>query len=57
MFEPKYVPTKHLLEALIQAKRSFGRNERTDSVPPTVRSSREDVSPFTLREGLFYEDR
>jgi hypothetical protein len=52
MIRSRYVHTRQHLLALLSARRSFA----TDGIggPATVRS-RQDVSPFTLREGLFYE--
>jgi hypothetical protein len=42
-----------LWQALVRSKRPLNRADRDDA-PQTVRS-REDVSPFTQREGLFFE--
>jgi len=57
MIRAKYVSTHTgLLRALFRAKRSIHRIKVDgDTSPATVRSSHEDVSPFTLREGLFFE--
>ena len=40
-----------LLRALLPAPK------KETMVPPTKRSEREEVSPFTLREGLFHEPK
>jgi hypothetical protein len=45
----RYLSTKTLLRAIMPKKDTM--------VPPTVKSEREDVSPFTLREGLFHEPK
>ncbi len=34
-----------------------GRSKPPRGVCPTLRSAREEVSPFTLRDGLFFEAR
>ncbi len=48
----KYIATKEgLLRALAKAK--VARITET-TPPPTLQSPCEEVSPFTLREGLFY---
>jgi len=45
-----------LWEALVRSRRPLGDVARIDhDEPPATVRSREDVSPFTLREGLFYE--
>lgn len=45
--------TTTLLRALMPQKNA----KRETLVPPTKRSEREEVSPFTLREGLFHEPK
>ena len=53
MKNAKYVPTKNLFQALIRAKRSFGRFESEAPTPPAAPASHEEVPPFTLREDAF----
>jgi hypothetical protein len=49
MSNERILATTTLLRALMPKKESM--------VPPTKRSETEDVSPFTLREGLFHEPK
>ncbi|MFO0735520.1 MAG: hypothetical protein U0270_06560 [Labilithrix sp.] len=46
----RVLATKTLLRALMPKKETL-------VPPPTMRSEREEVSPFTLREGLFHEPK
>lgn len=50
MSNERILATKTLLRALMPAKKET-------IAPPTMRSEREEVSPFTLREGLFQEPK
>jgi len=47
----RILATKTLLRALMPV------TPRMTAPPPTMKSSIEDVSPFTLREGLFQEPK
>ena len=54
MIPPKYNATKDLFRALIDAKRDFGRNgDDVEESPPTLRSSDDDSTSGSSREGLF----
>lgn len=46
----RVLATTTLLRALMAPKKET-------MVPPTMRSEQEEVSPFTLREGLFHEPK
>jgi hypothetical protein len=50
MNNERVLATTTLLRALMPVKKET-------MVPPTKRSEQEDVSPFTLREGLFQEPK
>lgn len=54
MTHMKYLPTKDLFQALIEAKRAFGRGSGSvEATAPPVRSTPEDVAP--VPEALLYE--
>jgi hypothetical protein len=50
MNNERILATTTLLRALMPKKKDT-------MVPPTMRSEQEEVSPFTLREGLFHEPK
>jgi hypothetical protein len=57
MPRPKYIATPNALLNALLRDRALNRkhNFKMSVIPPTMRSSIEEVSPFTLREGLFFE--
>ena len=56
MIPPKYNATKDLFQALIEAKRDFGRNnDDVEESPSTLRSSSNDDASIGAHEGLFHE--
>ena len=55
MIPPKYNATKDLFQALIEAKRDFGRTgEDAEVSPPTLRSASDDDGS-EAHEALFQE--
>ena len=51
MIPPKYTATKDLFQALIRAKRAFGRTSDSEPAPPMMGAPSDDASACTRGEG------